>query len=267
MVPHRLPPSHAALDAAVSAAREAGRFLLGGLGTPIAAEAKAHRHDPVTAYDREADRMIADALLTAFPGTGLISEERPPHLGTSGAAWVVDPLDGTNNFLRGVPDFAVSIALVDRDGPFVGCVYDPARDATFTATRGGGARRDDTPIRVSSHPSLEGAMLGVGFSTEPALRAATLRQLPILVPHVRGLRIVGSAALDLAYVAAGRFDAAWYLSLSDWDVAAGRLLVTEAGGRVTDLNGAPLVSPHGGVAASNGLLHASLLAALRAPNP
>ncbi len=254
-----------ALDAAVAAARAAGDVLRRGFGTRLEGTlTKTHRHDPVTIYDRAADRIIAEILLHAAPHVGILSEEGT-HPGSAAATWVVDPLDGTNNFLRAVPDFAVSIALVDGDGPAVGCVYDPLRDELFTAVRGRGAARNEVPISVSSQSTLDGAVLGVGFSTEPGRRATTLAQLPAFVDSVRALRIVGSAALDLAYVAAGRFDASWYLSLHDWDVAAGRLLVCEAGGRVTDLRGFPFVSAlEDGLLASNGSLHPLVLNALRA---
>ncbi len=264
--PRALSPSDA-LSAAVEAAQAAGRVLRRGFGAPVLdARTKAHRHDPVTASDIEADAAIAAVLLAAAPGVRLVSEEgvRP---GTAPyPVWVVDPLDGTNNFLRGVPEVAVSIALVDERGPIAGCVYDPFRDELFTAARGRGAERDGVRLAVSSLVTLDGAVLGVGFSTEPRRREVTLAQLPRFVNAVRALRIVGAAALDLAYVAAGRFDAAWYLSLHEWDVAAGRLLVDEAGGRVTDLRGEPLVAPERGVLASNGALHAQLVP-LVAPGP
>jgi myo-inositol-1(or 4)-monophosphatase len=264
MTPGGSLPLHSALAAAIAAAHQAGDALRRGLGAPLEVHAKAHRHDPVTTYDREADRIIADVLLPATPGVGLVSEEGTHRARTGELCWVVDPLDGTNNFLRGVPEFAVSIALVDSQGPCVGCIHDPMRDETFTAVRGAGAERNGTPLRVSAHASLDGAVLGVGFSTEPSRRSITLTQLPAFVPHVRSLRILGSAALDLAYVAAGRFDATWYLSLSDWDIAAGRLLVTEAGGQVTDLRGRPLSSPNeAGILASNGPLHPLVLAELQ----
>lgn len=256
-----------ALPAAIRAARAAGDVLRRGFERPLGrVETKAHRHDPVTIFDREADRVIADVLLDALPEAGLLSEERAPHAADAPLMWVVDPLDGTNNFVRGVPDFAVSIGLVDADGPRIACVFDPMREELFTAVRGEGARCNERPLHVSTQASLDGASLGVGLSTETARRLATMAQLPALAPHVRALRIVGSAALDLAYVAAGRFDATWYLSLHAWDIAAGRLLVTEAGGRVTGLRGGPLGRPdEDGVLATNGALHAALLVALPSP--
>lgn len=253
-----------ALPAAILAARAAGDVLRHGFGQPLGrVETKAHRHDPVTVFDREADRVIADVLLDALPEVALLSEERAPHAADAELTWVVDPLDGTNNFVRGLPDFAVSIGLVDADGPRVACVFDPMREELFTAVRGEGARLNDRPLHVSAQASLDGASLGIGLSNETARRLTTLAKLPALAPHARALRIVGSAALDLAYVAAGRFDATWYLSLHAWDIAAGRLLVTEAGGRVTDLRGGPVRRPEAdGVLATNGALHAALLVAL-----
>ncbi len=257
----------AALSAAVEAAQAAGRILRHGLGAPILdARTKAHRHDPVTAFDVKADAAIAAVLLAAAPGLRIVSEEGIRPGAARYPAWVVDPLDGTNNYLRGVPEVAVSIALVDERGPIAGCVYDPFRDELFTAVLGRGAERNGTRLAVSSLATLDGAVLGVGFSTEPRRREVTLAQLPPFIDAVRALRIVGAAALDLAYVAAGRFDAAWYLSLCEWDVAAGQLLVDEAGGCVTDLRGEPLVAPERGVLASNGALHARLVP-LVAPAP
>jgi myo-inositol-1(or 4)-monophosphatase len=259
-----------ALAAAARAARQAGHSLRRGFADPAkTARPKAHRHDPVTKYDLEADRIITEILVAAAPGIGLLSEEGSHGNSSGPVRWVVDPLDGTNNFLRGVPDFAVSIALTDAQGSLLACIYDPMRDDLFTAIRDSGAEWNGNRIHVSHHASLDGAAVGVGLSNELERRLVTLAQLPGLAPHVRMLRIVGSAALDFAYVAAGRFDAAWYLSLSEWDVAAGVLLISEAGGRVTSLSGCPLGDPRtGGVLASNGPLHEPLAAALRAhPSP
>jgi myo-inositol-1(or 4)-monophosphatase len=253
-------PFSEALRVAVEAALEAGAILEQGMSDPDKAPTpKTNRHDPVTVYDRRAEKAIVDVLEAAFPDWGILSEEgtrrRPdaPHL------WVIDPLDGTNNFLRGLPHFAVSIGLCDRRGTAVACVHDPCRNETFTAIRDRGARLGGRSMSVSAQSSLDGAVLGVGLSTVIERRTRTVSQLPPLIPHVRSLRLFGSAALDLAYVAAGRFDAIWYLSLHDWDVAAGRLLITEAGGRVSDLRGFPLRTPEEGVLASNGPLHQAML--------
>jgi myo-inositol-1(or 4)-monophosphatase len=255
-----------ALVVATDAARRAGAVLRRGLLDPmVESQAKAHRHDPVTVYDREAERILVDALGSSFPTWGIVSEEGTNRAGSSPYRWILDPLDGTNNLLRGVPHVSTSIGLADGEGPVLACIYDPCRDELFTAVRGQGARLDGRPIQVSRLATLDGAVIGIGLSTLPERRTATLRQLPLLVPHARSLRLLGSAALDLAYVAAGRFDAVWYLSLDDWDVAAGRLLVTEAGGAISDLEGRPLLDARMGIIASNGCLHSTMIRALRAP--
>ncbi len=252
-----------ALRSAVDAARRAGDVLVRGLSSPDKrARAKGPPNNPVTAYDRRAEDAIVRVLTTEHPNDGLVTEESAPWEGTSGRRWIVDPLDGTNNFLAGIPHFAVSIALEDGDEIVLGCVHDPVRNETFTAFRGEGAYANGKRIGVSARGRLDGAVLGVGLSFHPGRRAAMVEQLSPLVARAGVLRTFGSASLDLAYVAAGRFDAIWYLSLHAWDAAAGGLLVEEAGGRVTDLRGAPLRDPREGVVASNGRLHDEFLHAL-----
>lgn len=257
-----------ALTAAVEAALAAGAILRQGFfADDKHAETKTHRHDPVTVYDRRSDETIQRILGRAFPDWAIISEEGEKAASVSGPQWIIDPLDGTNNFLRGVPDFAVSIALADEDGSAVACIYDPLRDELFTALRGEGSNRNGDPIRVSDHGSIDGAVLGIGLSTLPKRRAVTLGSLSQFIASVRSLRLTGSAALDLAYVAAGRFDATWYLSLHEWDVAAGILLVAESGGRISDLHGATLRNPDHGILASNGRIHASMVRAISSKEP
>jgi len=254
-----------ALAVAIAAARRVGAVLRDGLeDVDKTCETKAHRYDPVTRYDRDAEQILVDALGSAFPECGIVTEEGTNRAGASASRWILDPLDGTNNLLRGVPHFATSIGLVDGDGPALACIYDPCRDELFAAMRGSGAYLNGRRIRVSAGATLEGAVVSVGLPTLPERRETVIGQLPVFAPHVRSLRVTGSAALDLAYVAAGRFDATWYLSLQDWDVAAGRLLVTEAGGTVTDLEGRRMLDPADGVLASNGPLHPAMLAAVHA---
>ena len=251
------------LATAVKAARSAGSILRQGFfADDKHAETKAHRHDPVTVYDRRSDETIQRILRRACPDWPVISEEGEQAQSVSGPHWIIDPLDGTNNFLRGVPDFAVSIALADAKGSAVACIYDPLRDELFTALRGEGAERNGCPIHVSDQEELDGAVLGIGLSTLPKRRAITVASLGRFTESVRSLRLTGSAALDLAYVAAGRFDATWYLSLYAWDVAAGTLLVTESGGRVSDLHGEPLRDPDRGILASNTRIHGPMLQAI-----
>jgi len=252
-----------ALRSAVAAARAAGDVLARGFSSPDkGGRTKGHPNNPVTAYDRRAEEAIVRLLEDEYPDDGIRSEESEESPGTSGRRWIIDPLDGTSNFLAGIPQFAVSIALAVGEEAILGCVHDPIRDETFTAVRGNGAHLNERPIRVSHRASLDGAVLGVGLSFHPERRAEMLGQLPPLLPRAGVLRTLGSAALDLAYVAAGRFDAAWFLSLHSWDVAAGGLLVEEAGGRTTDLLGAPMQDPQLGVAASNGWIHDEFLHAL-----
>ena len=250
-----------ALLVASDAARRAGGMLRAGLNEEEKHErAKSHRHDPVTVFDGRSEEIIVDAIERAFPDHGIISEEGTGINGESPYRWIIDPLDGTNNFLRGIPHFAVSIALLHGDEYRMGCIYDPMRDELFTATAGGGAKLNGRKIRVSRQADMDGAMVGVGFSSRPQRALYMQSLLPRVIPHARGLRTSGFACLDLAYVAAGRLDVAWYLSLWPWDVAAGILLVTEAGGRVSDLVGDELHDPQEGIVATNGAIHAAAIA-------
>jgi len=253
-----------ALRTARTAAYAAGEVLLSGLGSnDLNVRSKSHRHDPVTLYDLRADETIRSVIAREFPSHAVLSEESGQAGDAEARTWVIDPLDGTNNYLRGIPHFAVSIALRSRDTLLVACVHDPVRSETFTAVAGAGAKRNGSAIRVSTQSALDGAAVAVGFSYDPERRVRTLDEIPGWIEEARALRATGSAALDLAYVAAGRFDVAWYLALSAWDVAAGILLIREAGGRATDLAGEPLVDPLDGLVASNGLVHDAFLAALR----
>lgn len=247
----------------MEAAKAAGIVLVRGFSSSDkGAQAKGHPNDPVTVYDQQAEDTIVRVLTAEYPDDGILSEESAESEGTSGRRWFIDPLDGTNNFLAGIPHFAVSIALAIEDEVVLGCVHDPVRGETFTAVRGDGAHLNAQRIRVSERDTLDGAVLGVGLSHHPGRRGEMIEQLPPFLSRAGVLRTLGSAVLDLAYVAAGRFDAIWYLSLHDWDVASGGLLVQEAGGRLTGLQGAPLSDPRRGIAASNGRIHDEFLHAL-----
>jgi len=248
-----------ALEVAIKAATEAGRILRAGLHEEKGARCKDHRHDPVTLFDRLAEEVILARIKRTFPDHGVLSEEGGGEERGSPYRWVIDPLDGTNNYLREYPQFAVSIALQHRQTSLVGCIYDPLREELFTAIRGDGAWLNGKPIRVSSHPSLDGASLGAGFSSRPQRALMTHATLKRLIPHARAIRVAGSACLDLAYVAAGRLDATWYLSLSLWDVAAGVLLIEEARGQVSNLRGESMVDPEAGILATNRLIHAAMI--------
>jgi myo-inositol-1(or 4)-monophosphatase len=206
----------------------------------------------VSDADREAEEAIAGLLRAERPDDGLIGEEGASAGAVSGRRWVIDPLDGTTNFLYGYPVFGVSIALEDEDGGLVGVVYDPSRDELFAAERGRGATLNGATVRVRDGATLERSLIATGFAYEAEQRAVQAELLRRVLPSVRDVRRAGAAALDLAWVAAGRVDGFWERGLKRWDWAAGALLVTEAGGEVRDLPG----DPFGLVASSPGLIEA-----------
>jgi myo-inositol-1(or 4)-monophosphatase len=198
------------------------------------------RNDFVTDVDRSAEQEIIDTIRRSYPNHGFLAEESGESAGRDAEfVWIIDPLDGTTNFLHGFPQFCVSIALRHRGRLEHAVIYDPMRQELFTASRGGGAQLDDKRIRVSKSRGLEGALIGTGFPYRANTRWLDpyLAMLKAVALETAGVRRPGSAALDLAWVAAGRTDAYWELGLSPWDTAAGVLLVTEAGGRVGTLTG------------------------------
>jgi len=255
----------AALRAAAEAiAREAGALLGERFGRGVGMRFKGHAHDLVTEADLASEALIVAALRERFPGHAVVGEEGGGVEG-AGVTWVVDPLDGTNNFAHGIPIFAVTLAALVEGVPIAGATFDPLRDELFSAARGEGATLGGRPLRVSERAVLEESVVVTGFpydkSTSPD---NNLAEVVAVVPHVRGFRRTGSAALDLAWVAAGRFEAYWERGTRAWDVATGVLLVEEAGGRVTDLDGGPAVVDGGRFLASNGRVHEALLQRLRA---
>jgi myo-inositol-1(or 4)-monophosphatase len=215
------------------------------------------RHDFVTSVDRDAEQLIAQSLLSAVPGSAVVGEELTP--GTRPDAdivWIVDPLDGTTNFLHGYPQYAVSIAAVEKDTLVAGVVYDVTRDSVFTAARGAGAWLGATRLRVSRVADPERALVGTGYPFKKLdLLDRYLAQFRTILRATSGIRRAGAAALDLADVAAGRLDCFWELSLAPWDVAAGVLLIREAGGVVTTIEGSEDVLRHGSVVAGNPAMH------------
>ena len=221
-------------------AREAGALLLGFVGRPLDIQRKG-AIDLVTEADRASEDLIVRELRAAFPESGILAEEGGRQGASAGDLWVVDPLDGTTNFAHGLPIWSVSIALV-RDGqPVVGVVLDPSRDECFTAARGHGARLNGERIRISECAELERALLVTGFPYDVRTAAANnLDHFAAFMAQARAVRRLGSAAIDLCWVAAGRFDGFWELKLKPWDLAAGALIVEEAGGVVCDFDGGPL---------------------------
>jgi myo-inositol-1(or 4)-monophosphatase len=224
------------VDLAVRAARAAGGLLLERFGTPATGLAsKTSRTDLVSDADRDAERLITAMLRAERPDDALQGEEGASERGRSGVRWLVDPLDGTVNYLWGIPQWSVSVAASDEEGPSLGVVYDPSRGETFTAVRGQGARLDGRPLVLGRGPSLEEALVGTGFSYRAAVRAEQAEILLHVVARVRDIRRLGSAALDLAWVGAGRLDGFYEWGLSPWDWAAGAMVVREAGGTFEEI--------------------------------
>ncbi len=230
---------HALLNIAVRAARRAGELIVRSLTRIEGLEVSAKgRNDFVSEVDRAAERDIIAVIRRSYPDHAFLAEESGAS-GSSETVWIIDPLDGTTNFLHGFPVFAVSIACQQKGRLEHAVVYDPMRQELFTASRGAGAHLDNHRIRVSRQRSLESALVATGFPYRANLKYldAYLAMLKTVMQTAAGVRRPGAASLDLAYVAAGRADAFWEIGLSAWDTAAGTLLIQEAGGRIGTLVG------------------------------
>ncbi len=230
---------HALLNIAVRAARRAGEIIVRSLTRIEGLEVTSKSHnDFVSEVDRAAEREIIAVVRRAYPDHAFLAEESGES-GSGDTVWIIDPLDGTTNFLHGFPVFAVSIACRQKGRLEHAVVYDPMRQELFTASRGSGAHLDNRRMRVSRQRSLESALIATGFPFRANLKYidAYLAMLKIAMEGTAGIRRPGAAALDLAYVAAGRVDAFWEIGLNPWDTAAGTLLIQEAGGRIGTLTG------------------------------
>ena len=253
-------------DASVSAARVAAEFIRERSGHRTALDIREKQAaDFVSEVDTGAETRIREVLDRLVPGASVVGEELSPGASTTGdTVFVVDPLDGTTNFLHGFPSYSVSIGAMVEGTVVAGVVLNVAYGTLYTATLGGGAFSDGEPIRVSTIDTPRRALVGTGFPFKNLeFIEAYLRQFERITRAQSGIRRAGSAALDLAWLASGRFDAFWEMRLAPWDIAAGLLLVREAGGRVTDLEGRDIVPAHSPVVASNGLLHDWLLDCLK----
>lgn len=256
----------ALINVMIQAATKAGRSLARDFGEVQNLQVSLKGPgDYVSQADHRAEKILREELTKARPGYGLLMEESGKIEGTdSQHRWIVDPLDGTTNFLHGIPLFAVSIAL-ERQGQLVaGVVYNPAMDELYTAERGSGAFLNDRRMRVSARRNIEDSVIGTGVPhIGRGNHSAYIRELIPVMARCSGVRRLGSAALDLAYVAAGRFDGFWENGLSAWDVAAGMVLIREAGGFVSDNKGGGNVFDSQSIVAGNEPVHKALLGLLK----
>jgi myo-inositol-1(or 4)-monophosphatase len=258
------------LDTAIAIARRAGEILMDATGDRTAGF--KGEIDLVTEYDHHSEAYIVSALSEAFPGHALRAEEGSRANTGADYEWLIDPLDGTTNFAHSLPIFAVSIALLHHGEPILGVIFDPSRDECFWGAKGEGAFLNGKPMAASRTRPLSRSLLVTGFPydirTNPRNNLAQFNHFAVRAQAVRRL---GSAALDLAYVACGRFEGYWEFRLNAWDIAAGVLLVREAGGQVTDHAGETVAVPSAGLVASNGLIHDEMLTVLHegdyAPRP
>ena len=253
------------IEFAIQTARDAGRILAERLGRNLQVRHKGDI-DLVTEADLAAEKLIVERIRSHHPRHAILAEEagEVQAVGDQRAEWkwIVDPLDGTTNYAHGYPCFCVSIALEHEGRTVLGVIYDPMRDETFAAERGAGATLNNRPIRVSEVDDLNRALLCTGFPHDVRSRADFVRHFSNFIMRSQSVRRDGSAALDLAYVACGRFDGFYEDGLRPWDVAAGVLLIEESGGRVSRYDGSPFDTYRPPLAASNGLVHDAMLAVL-----
>jgi myo-inositol-1(or 4)-monophosphatase len=252
-------------EAAREAAQRAGDVLRRRFREKTAVRVQAKGlHDFVTDVDHEAEAQVLEFLAERFPTHTVMAEEGSPDAREAPYRWVVDPLDGTTNFIHGVPTIAVSIALEDEAGLVAAAIRDPLNDETFHAHRGGGARLNGEPIRCSEPGDMNQALVATGFPFRELSRLGPYMQVfEALVRSTAGIRRAGSAAIDLAFTACGRYDGFWEVGLSRWDVAAGILLVREAGGIVTDVEGGDGSLDSGDIVAGGPRLHRAILGETR----
>jgi myo-inositol-1(or 4)-monophosphatase len=260
---------------AINTAAKAGEWIKSKLGDFSSLNIKTSPHDLVTEVDKGSEQMIRNLILTHFPNHSFLGEEGvEPGAAASIKAlesaqnaeylWIVDPVDGTTNFVHGFPFFSVSIALAYKGEVVVGVVYDPNRDEMYVAEKGKGAYVHGRRMKVDQEEKLETSLVATGFPADRGMALpANMKGLETMVPRVRNIRSGGSAALHLAYVAAGRLSGFWEIGLNAWDMAAGILLVQESGGKVTDTSGRPYHLGVRHVAATNGRIHDELLGVLK----
>lgn len=256
---------HPLLNIAITAARNASKHIL-RLSERIDTLQiiEKHHNDFVTEVDQLAEREIIATIQKAYPDHAILAEESGKSNNESNYLWIIDPLDGTTNFLHGFPHYAISIAVQYKDRTDHAVIYDPIRQELFTASRGAGAQLNNRRIRVSPRANLQGTLLGTGFPFKYLEHLPTyLESFQTLTKLAAGIRRAGAATLDLAYVAMGRLDGFWEMGLSPWDIAAGALLITEAGGLISDFNGTENYLNNGNVVTGNPKIFKQMLQALQ----
>lgn len=257
---------HPMLNIAVKAARNAAKTIVRFVDhLESVSITEKSRNDLVTEVDRLAEEEIIKEIRRAYPNHGILAEESGDQPGSEEYTWVVDPLDGTANFVHSFPQFAISIAVRHKNEAQVAVIYDPLRQELFTAAKGQGAQLDNRKIRVSERKKLDSALIGTGFPfRDSAHFKPYLRMFEGIFPQCADIRRAGAASLDLAYVAAGRLDGFWESSLKDWDMAAGSLIIREAGGIVSDYHGEDQYLDNGTIVAGNPKVHKALLDIIQA---
>ena len=249
------------LGFAIETAREAGQLLLEKFGRQISISRKGETN-LVTEADLASEALVLERIRSRYPRHSLLAEESGHTTSVDGHSswrWIIDPLDGTTNFAHGYPCFAVTMALEHEGDIVVGVTYDPTRDEMFAVEKGRGASMNNKPIRVSDTAVLKDSLLVTGFPYEVTKREELTRHLTAFLLGARGVRRDGSAAIDLAYVACGRFDGFWEDGLNPWDVAAGMLMIEEAGGRLSDYKGNVCHHNRPPLCATNGLIHSQMI--------
>ncbi|MEA3193934.1 MAG: monophosphatase [Betaproteobacteria bacterium] len=253
------------LNIAIRAARRAGSIInRASLGSEALKVRSKRANDFVTQVDGAAEEAVINIVRAAYPDHGFIAEESGESSPDAEYLWIIDPLDGTTNFIHGFPQYAVSVAVQHRGSLAHAVIYDPTKNELFTASKGGGAFLNDRRIRVSKCQKLDDALVGTGFPFKELSRLDLyMKQLRFFMSKSSGVRRAGAAALDLAYVACGRLDAFWELGLAPWDMAAGALLIAEAGGLVADMSGEQDFMSTGDVVAATPKIFPAVLEAMR----
>jgi myo-inositol-1(or 4)-monophosphatase len=251
------------LEFTIQVARDAGRILRDHQGRDFGVSRKSTSLDLVTEVDLLSEQFIKEKISTYYPKHEILAEESGHHRSSSDYRWIIDPLDGTTNYAHGYPLFAVSIALEHKGALIIGVVYDPVHEELFVAEKDGGATLNGRRIRVSTTEKLGDGLLCTGFPYDVRSDRRNVDYFSRFISAAQAVRRDGSAALDLCYLACGRFDGFWEMGLKSWDMAAGKLIVEEAGGRVTKFDGreASIYEPE--VLATNGLIHSDMMAVLK----